>query len=118
MGDSFQSRSEHTARKPHRCEYCRQTIPAGERYAKMAGKWEGDFYAGKGHLDCRGLWLELYNDWSWDEGMPWDIAEVFTESGEMLEAQSALDAKRGFFPHAVNRIEFQLRDWLDWGDEE
>lgn len=118
MSDSFQSRSEHTARKPHCCAYCHQTIPAGARYVKMAGKWEGDFFSGRGHIDCRELWLALYDGWAWDEGMPWDITEVFTESGEIGEAQQALNAQRGFFPHAVNRIEFALRYWLDWDDEE
>ena len=48
-------------RKPHRCEYCQSTIPAGSACRKEAGVWEGDFYAGYGHLDCR---LEL----QWQRG--------------------------------------------------
>lgn len=115
---AFQARTTHTARKTHRCEYCRSTIPVGTQYVRMAGKWEGDFYNGSGHIDCRQLWLALYDEWAWDEGMAWDICEVFTESGEILAAQEALDAQRGFLPHAVNRIEFRLRDWLTWDEDD
>ena len=114
----FQAVSTHTARKAHRCDYCGSRIPVGTVYAKMVGKWEGEFYEGKGHADCRDLWSALYDEWAYDEGMPWDISEVFVESGEIHAAQEALDTQRGRFPHAVNRIEFRLLNWLTWDDEE
>lgn len=114
----FQSTTTHTARKPHRCAYCRSTIAAGTAYVKMAGRWHGEFYAGRGHSDCRALWDSLYWDWAGDEGMDWDLAEVFAESGEIGAAKEALNFRRGQFPHAVNRLEFRLRDWLTWDEDE
>ena len=111
--DDFQTSKIRTAKKPHRCEYCRSVIPAGVQYVAMAGKWQGYFFHGKGHLDCRELWNSLYNDWAdCAEGMAWNICEVFLETGECIEAQHALNARRGLFPHAVNRVEFRLRNWL------
>jgi hypothetical protein len=44
--------------------------------------------------------------------MLWDLTEVLSESGDKIAAQGALDAQRGYFPHAVNRLEFRLRDWF------
>lgn len=115
----FQSVTTHTARKPHRCAYCRSTIPEGATYLKLAGRWRGDFYTGKGHQDCRALWSALFDDWGdWEFGMGWDLAEVFNESGEIGATKQALNANRGLFPHAVNRIEFRLRDWLTWDEDE
>lgn len=111
MSYSFSSVTKHTARKAHRCEYCRKTIPVGTLHVKIAGKWYGDFHSGRGHEDCRDLWHALYDEYASDEGMAWDLCEVLTE-GEPFEVQASLDAQRGFFPHAVNRIEFRLRDWL------
>lgn len=110
----FQSETTHTARTPHRCAHCRCQIAAGSAYVKMAGRWQGDFYSGKAHPDCRALWSALYADWSdpWD-GMGWDLAEVFLDCGDKEATQDALDAQRGFLPHAVNRIELRMRHWLN-----
>jgi hypothetical protein len=109
----FQSETLHVARVSHRCAHCRCAIPAGSQYIKIAGRWQGDFYSGKAHHDCRNLWNELYADWSdpWG-GMPWDIPELFSESGDVGGVQAELDARRGFVPHAVTRIELRLRWFL------
>jgi len=40
---SFFSEVHHTARKTHRCSECGRHIQPGERYAKVAGKWDGRF---------------------------------------------------------------------------
>ncbi len=113
MSDDFQSFTTRTARIPHRCVYCRGTIPAGTKYLAIAGKWQGDFCSGKGHIDCRELWNSLFDDWGDPyDGMAWDICEVFADTGETVEAQLALNECRGLYPHAVNRIEFRLRDWF------
>lgn len=116
--NSFQSVTTHTAHKPHRCNYCRSTIATGTPYLKIAGRWQGDFYSGKGHQDCRALWHRLYFDWAHDEGMDWNLAEVLTESCERVKAAEALNFWRGDFPHAVNRLEFRLRDWLTFDEDE
>jgi hypothetical protein len=103
-----------TARQAHRCACCRGWISPGTRYMKLVGKWQGDFYAERVHDDCYALWTALFDDWGDPyDGMPYDLTEVFTDGrAHELEVVDALDAQRGFFPHAVCRIEFRLRKWL------
>ena len=45
----FNSTRAVRARKPHRCRECGRAIDPGERYWKVAGMWEGDFFT---HTDC------------------------------------------------------------------
>lgn len=49
----FTRETTHTARKPHRCDGCRQTIAAGEKYVRWAGMTDGDFGTAAYHPDCR-----------------------------------------------------------------
>ena len=64
-------------RKPHRCEHCQSTIPAGSACWKEAGVWEGDFYAGYSHLDCLALWRDLFSVFGDPyDGMASDLGEV------------------------------------------
>lgn len=111
MRQSFRSKTEQTAKKAHHCDYCCQKIDPGVRYVKIAGVWEGDFYTLKGHVDCLGLWLELYDTWASDEGMNSDIAEVFSDAGDIPAAKESMDAARAMFPEAVARIEARC-PWL------
>lgn len=115
----FRSETEYASRKPHRCDYCRGTIPAGTRYLKIAGEWQGDFYSARGHIDCRDLWNALYDEYAdHGEGMAFDLPVVLREAVSPCEAQESLDTHRGYFPHAVNRIEWRLRDWLSEDEAE
>jgi len=45
MSADFWAERTVTARKPHRCEECRETIHPGEKYARVAQMYEGDFSA-------------------------------------------------------------------------
>lgn len=49
MSDFFDSRSS-TARKRYRCGDCGRAIEPGETYYRLAGVWEGDFWADE---ECR-----------------------------------------------------------------
>ena len=100
-------------RTPHRCKYCLSTIPAGSTCQKEVGVWEGDFYAGYGHLDCRALWRDLFTIYSDPyDGMAWDLCEVIggDESREIVQAE--YDHYRGRYPHVICRLElrWQRRD--------
>ena len=88
-------------------------IPVGLRHEITVGKWEGDFYAMRTHTDCPGLWLMLRDlaGYEYSEGSDWDIAEMMGYPGT-AETQGMLDHCRGFYPHAVNRMEFRLRAYL------
>lgn len=97
-------------RKSHRCSYCSGTIPAGDPSVVVAQRWDGSFFADRGHVDCVELWNEAYADHS-DvyEGMPIDLAEALggDEGREVL--QSEYDAYRGLYPHVVCRLELRLQ---------
>ena len=110
----FSHEATVTARKPHWCEYCCCQIPVGTLHVKMAGKWGGDFCAGRGHSDCKELWDKMFDEYGDpNDGMPWNLPEHISDMVSPFEAQASLDHWRGFYPHAVNRIEFRLRNWME-----
>ncbi len=39
-------------RKDYRCEWCGQSIPAGEQHAHFAGQWEGEWQDWRMHREC------------------------------------------------------------------
>ena len=43
----------HVARKQHRCEWCGQIIPIGERYFRYSGICDGDFQDTCMHTECK-----------------------------------------------------------------
>jgi hypothetical protein len=101
-----------TGRKWHRCAFCQCSIQPETVHLKMAGNWGGDFYSNRGHVDCELLWNALFAEYGdASEGMRFNLCTVLT-SWEPCEVQESLDAQRGFTPHAVNRLEWMLRDWL------
>lgn len=113
MSYSFSSKTKHIARKWQVCGYCQSDIPPGTLHLKMAGKYDGDFYAARGHLDCERLWRTLFDFLSpYGDGMQFNLCEELTSCCTANEAQDMLDAVRGYYPHAVNRLEFGLRQWL------
>lgn len=45
--------SKHVkGRKDHSCEWCNETITKGETHLYRAYRFEGDFNAGRMHLEC------------------------------------------------------------------
>lgn len=119
MTRAFHVTTTRKAAKPHRCDFCRGLIRVGQRYERIAGFYE-DFYTGAGHSDCYAFWCAIYREVDYTEdGLPWDLAEIFTDWIDcQLSAQQLLDRMRGRFPHAVCRLEFKLRAWLENEDEE
>lgn len=102
------------AAKLHRCAVCGCAIQKGARHVHSVGRFDGDFYSERLHADCHGLWGALFSDWGDPcEGMAYDLVALFLDSGDAEAVRAALDANRGHFPHAVARIGFQLRFWLD-----
>ena len=108
----FATKSTVTGRKWHRCAFCQCSIQPETVHLKMAGKWQGDFYSNRGHIDCEALWIALFDEYGDDsEGMEHNLCNVLA-SWSACEVQQSLDLQRGFTPHAVNRLEWMLRDWL------
>lgn len=52
MSRDFWSERTIKARKPHCCAECGETIKAGEKYVRTAGKYDGDFSAWPMCLIC------------------------------------------------------------------
>jgi len=57
-----------TARNPHRCNYCSQTIQKGEKYSFAKLKYDG-IYECKCHLKCQEIASALWSYIDPDEGM-------------------------------------------------
>ena len=57
------------ARKPHKCNYCGQTIEPGERYYRYVGKYDGEIYTWLGHEKCEYIAGEIWDYCDLDEGM-------------------------------------------------
>jgi hypothetical protein len=81
---SFYNMTEHTARKPHRCENCRQTIDPGERYCAERGIVEGAFLSWPSHIECRLDRLTYMVDSDIDEAGP--LLDEIEGSGEGPDA--------------------------------
>lgn len=111
--DDFQTWTRRTARKPKRCESCRSSILPGQAYRKYAGKSDGDFYSMIMHEDCAGLREELADTFDPDnEGMDPDMVEEIAAAGiSAREVDDILNSARGFYPHAVCRLEYRMRNW-------
>ena len=44
--------SHHKAKKEYPCEWCNEKILVGEKYLSRVYRFEGDFNAGRMHLEC------------------------------------------------------------------
>ena len=67
MSDFCAETRIHTARKQHRCAWCRYPIPAGAVYVTLAGVSEGEWFHAHLHPECED-----------------DTYLVFRENGEWL----------------------------------
>lgn len=56
------------ARKPHRCIQCNASIPAGVRYYRSKGLYDGAFYTEAACVDCRHLSVDLFTAGYYSEG--------------------------------------------------
>lgn len=58
----FYRQSDQVARKNHKCYECNHSIKKDEKYHKSVGKFDGDFFVRKSHLDCNSLCDQLHSD--------------------------------------------------------
>jgi hypothetical protein len=56
-------------RKPHRCIWCDEMIPAGSTTCYSSGTWHGDFYANHLHPECAAARdANLAENGEWESG--------------------------------------------------
>ena len=106
---TFQTKTTIKAgRKSHHCDYCGSAIPVGSPSVKIAQIWDGDFNSNRGHVDCVDLWDMAFNDHGdCNDGMDIDLSEAIGGDECRAIKQECLDAYRGYFPHAICRIELR-----------
>ena len=66
------SSSTPTARKNHKCNYCGDVIPKGEKYESSFMKAFGDVYEWKNHIQCSEIASKLDMFDNCDEGLDED----------------------------------------------
>lgn len=64
------------AKKIHKCEMCGKPIEVGETYSYETGKWDGDFFDRKMHLNCFEMFTMILhemgeNEFDWDGLSEW-----------------------------------------------
>lgn len=94
------------ARKPHRCDACRETIAKGDQYTYQSGKYDGEFFDDHMCRRCcydtaRVVIHELEEGCYWSEAWPTvdHLLDYLEESG------------MGQTPHASIPADFDLADW-------
>lgn len=80
----FYARREATARKEHECEYCRDTISAGQKYSYETGKFEGDFFTRKLCLTCDMILREFMSEAD-EEYFEWSYVSEFLNENYCAE---------------------------------
>lgn len=48
----FGNNREPVAAKDHRCEWCGETIPKGEKHNQFTGRWEDEWQNWRMHSEC------------------------------------------------------------------
>lgn len=91
------------ARKPHQCFHCYRTITPGTVYSRFVGK-DGGIYVFPSHIDCNQAAWAYIGDCGpeyFEDGSP-PLYDEFSDSGEF---SMLCNAYRGFYPHAITRLE-------------
>lgn len=71
--------SHPRARKPHACYECHRTIAPGERYCRVASKWDGRIYVMATCLECEDIGNSLSCDGTWIHGGLWEAIDEIAE---------------------------------------
>ena len=71
----FYTSNYHRARKEYKCDLCGQTIKINEKYHRYSGKYDGEMFDNKYHIECQEIIdkfcdetgdTEYDNDWITD----------------------------------------------------
>lgn len=95
-----------SVRKARRCMGCCRTIEVGSSALECAGVWEGDFWSGTYHTDCRAAELALnkLHDLYADEWMSLDDMER-DDWPWLIEVFPAVAERKGITTERFNEAE-------------
>ena len=101
----FWNETTPVAKKQHKCDACRQIIAVGTRYARMAGKYAGDFFTVIQHQECRAAEIAIAQEKGLFGGEDWVHLNDLDEPDDLkwLEQEH---------PIVFSRIKNQYIDWL------
>lgn len=102
----FWSETKPAAKVEHKCEACRHTIAVGEQYSRMAGKYDGYFFAVKQHLECRAAECALANIKGLFGGEEWCHLNDLDEPDDLIWLQAE-------HPIVFERIKERYAIWLE-----
>ena len=104
----FYSTSVQAARKAHKCCECEEEIPAGVRYEKIAGVWEGSWSTYRTCLSC----VEIRTHFAcagWLFGQVWeDLEQNFFE-----DMKAGGPCMEGLSPEAKRRLFDRRMEWYE-----
>ena len=72
--NEFYSEAIVTARKPHQCCECKETIRPGQQYERATGKSDGDVWTSKTCALCREI-RKAFVCGTWTFGLLWESIE-------------------------------------------
>lgn len=105
--DQFFGESTCRAIKQHRCDSCQKPILVGEEYIRMAGKYEGEFWSGKNHPECRKAEIGLAQLHDLCGGEDW----LFLHNLEREDVEWVME----HHPEAYKRIEINYEHLFEDG---
>lgn len=97
------------ARKYHRCFHCYQQIAPKTKYIKQFVTDYGTAWTIKMHEDCEKLFWFYIDDCNLRSYYDDELPPLYDDWMESDEICSMIDHYRGFYPHAITRIETTLR---------
>ena len=102
----FWNETAPVAKKPHKCDACRQPIEVGTRYARMAGKFDGVFFTVIQHEECRAAEIAIAREKGLFGGEDWVHLNDLDEPDDLLWLEQE-------HPVVFSRIKEQYSAWLE-----
>lgn len=102
----FWNETTPVARVQHKCDACGQTIEAGQPYSRMAGKFDGDFFTVKQHVECRAAEIAIAREKGLFGGEDWVHLNDLDEPDD-------LHWLAAYHPVVFERIKEEYASWLE-----
>jgi hypothetical protein len=79
----YSERTIKALRKPRQCQACGRAMDIGESALYCSGSWDGDFWTGHYHAECRAA--EVVLNGQYGSGQEWyDLSDFDSEDREFI----------------------------------